>query len=83
MLKNALEQWIRDTQQLQHITISFFKELYTLVGPRNCQLVLDQCPTLIGNDINECLVAEVTLKEIHAAIFQLGAQKAPGPDGLN
>jgi len=28
-------------------------------------------------------VVEVSLEEVHNAVFQLGAQKASGPDGLN
>jgi len=28
-------------------------------------------------------VANPTLEEVHAAVFQLGALKAPGPDGFN
>lgn len=83
MLKNEEDQWVRGKQQLQHLTTSFFKALYTSEGTRNYDPVLNQCPALIEDDINDCLVAEVTMEEVRAATFQLGAQKAPGPDGLN
>lgn len=33
--------------------------------------------------MNDYLTKHVTFKEVETAVFELGALKAPGPDGLN
>lgn len=83
MLKTPEGGWIRDFQQLGEVSMSFFQELYTTTGPRNCQPVLSKCPSRVVDEMNEALVAEITMEEVRAAVFQSRASKAPGPDGIN
>lgn len=59
------------------------RDLYASVGPRNCQPLLNLCPKRVGDEMNISLEVELTMEEVKAATFQLGANKAPGPDGLN
>lgn len=40
-------------------------------------------PNIVTNDMNEHLIAPVTMAEVEKAVFSLGALKAPGPDGFN
>lgn len=68
---------------LQKHIQSFYENLYRIEGPRHYQSILNQCPSPITENINEDLVAVPLLEEIHSAVFQLGAFKAPGPDGFN
>lgn len=68
--------------RLTHL-VQFFKELYQSQGPRNFTPVIDQLPEMVTTDMNRRLLAEVTIEEVTDAAFQLGATKAPGPDGLN
>lgn len=37
---------------------------------------------MVTTEMNDTLLAQVTMEEVKAATFQLGASKAPGPDGL-
>lgn len=37
LLKNAEEEWVNEEQSLKDMTVSFFKNLYNSVGPRNFQ----------------------------------------------
>lgn len=40
-------------------------------------------PNLVSQEMNDVLMKEVTDKEIKEAAFDLGALKAPRPDGLS
>lgn len=65
------------------MTSDFFEGLHKSAGHRNFHPVLQQCPTLVTDEMNTNLIAKVTLTEIHQAVFAMGPLKAPGPDGLN
>ncbi|XP_056173433.1 uncharacterized protein LOC130139772 [Syzygium oleosum] len=77
------DYWCREPDALKQHIASFYQSLYESVGNRNFQPILDQCPPLAQEGMNEALEAPVTLEEVKKAVFQLGATKAPGPDGMN
>jgi len=83
MLKDEHLGWIRDSTQLKCITQTYFEQLYRSIGFRDYQPVLTQCHQVIIADMNAILTAVVTREEVKQAAFQLGANKAPGPDGFN
>lgn len=83
MLKDAAGTWVRDENTLKNMTCEFFTNLYTTVGPRNFQPVLNNIPILVDTAMNKKLSEPVTMQEITAATYQLGASKALGPDGIN
>lgn len=76
------QQWIREPKQLKDLTQGFFSQLYRSVGHRAFRPFLDQCPPVVTPEMNTHLMRRVTEEEIYQATFQLGASKAPGPDGL-
>lgn len=83
MLKDAAGTWVRDENTLKNMTCEFFTNFYTTVGPRNFQPILNNIPILVDTTMNQKLSEFVTMQEITAATYQLGASKAPGPDGIN
>ncbi|XP_030453714.2 uncharacterized protein LOC115675253 [Syzygium oleosum] len=83
MLQFPEGEWIRDKNQLQQMTMTYFTDLYTTMGQRNILPILNQISKQVTDEVNETLVTEVTMAEVKTAVFQLGASKAPGPDGLN
>lgn len=83
MLQLEDNSWCREPMMLQKHIQSFYENLYRTEGPRYYQPILNQCPSPITENINEDLVAVPSMEEIHAVVFQLGAYKAPGPDGFN
>lgn len=83
MLKQTDDSWCRDLKVLQNMTVNFFKDLYTTIGPRNFSPILQQCPSIVTEEMNMSLTAEITMEEVDKAVFQLETLKAPGPDGLN
>jgi len=83
MLMNAEGDWVRDNETLKHMTVDFFQNLYTSVGPRNFQPILNNIPLSVDATMNLKLTEAVTMEEVYEATHQLGATKAPGLDGLN
>lgn len=83
MLQLEDKSWCREPQKLQQHVQAYYKNLYTTEGSRYYQPILQQCPSPITDNMNDELVAIPVLEEIHSAVFQLGALKAPGPDGFN
>lgn len=82
MLKKIGEEiWIKNPKILKKMTSDFFENLYHSAGPRNFHPVLQQCPSLVINKMNAYLTSEVTLSKIEKAIFEMGSEKAFGPDG--
>lgn len=83
MLKLQNSNWCRDPMILRNHILSFYKELYKSEGQRHYQPILNQCPSPITQHINEELVAVPLMEEIQDVVFQMGALKAPGPDGFS
>lgn len=80
-LKNESGQWCTNDHDLECIAIRFYNDLYT----RDTSTVISteawNFPRLpraslrwVNRDVTDC--------EIKTAMFQLGANKAPGPDGI-
>lgn len=83
MLKLEDNSWCRDLTELKTHINSYYHSLFATSGERNIQPVIDQCPEIAKEDMNAALMKRATMEEIKAAVFQLGATKAPRPDGLN
>lgn len=83
LLRDESQVWVRDPGKLKEMTTNYFSQLYTTSGPRCYEHILEQCPRVVTSNMNETLIAQVTLEEVKEATFQLGVSKAPGPDGLN
>jgi len=54
-----------------------------MMGYRDYSPIIQQCPQVVTNKMNDQLLEVVTSEEICLATFQLGSTKAPGPDGFN
>lgn len=83
MLRLEDQTWSRDPETLKQHICHFYQSLFTLAGDQNYQPLLEQCQEVVSEEMNANLIKPVTKDEVKAAIFQLEATKAPGPDGLN
>lgn len=61
----------------------YFGEIYKPAEGSSNRDCINLVPTLVTQDMNDHLLAVVTDSEVKEAVFNLGALKAPGPDGLN
>lgn len=78
MLQISDSGWSNDPGKLKEVTTDFFTELYSLGGPHDFQPIIDQCPSVVREKVNEALTSRITLHEVKNAVFQLGAVKYPG-----
>ncbi|XP_060968697.1 uncharacterized protein LOC115720552 [Cannabis sativa] len=80
-IKKALEEnWIEDPKEITHCFLAKFEELFS----KNCTTDALQeilLPTLDNHDA-ESLQSIPTHDEITTALFEMGKDKALGPDGL-
>jgi hypothetical protein len=67
---------------MERLTVSFFKHLYTRDPTINGDPIIAQTQELIDEDMNTKLCKDFSVKEISDALFQIGPLKAPGPDGF-
>jgi len=83
MLKLDENVWSREPRVIKQNITTYYKNLYQFVGHQHYQPVLEQCPSTVTEEMNEALIRQVTKEEVQQAVFQMGATKAPGPDGLS
>lgn len=74
---------MRSETTIKEMAGAYFNDLFKSGGDRNFQPILDQIPSSVDADMNQQLTQPVTMEEFTTTAFQLGATKAPGPDGFN
>ncbi|CAN1286952.1 hypothetical protein LINPERPRIM_LOCUS19457 [Linum perenne] len=76
------EEWIDEPREVRAHIRNFFKELFT--APREVidYAIIGELPRVIDEGINTRLCRQVDDWEIKQAVFQLGPNKSPGPDGF-
>lgn len=65
------------------VILEHFGEVYKSDNPSSMEPVLASIPSLVTADMNEHLLAPVSDLEIKNVVFNMGALRAPGPDGFN
>ncbi|KAF7806997.1 putative RNA-directed DNA polymerase [Senna tora] len=82
-IKNADENWIDQEEEILKCFQEYFQNLFTSAGNRNLTNAIEVITPLVSTTMNNELIKNVSMQEVEAAVFGLGASKAPGPDGLN
>lgn len=70
-------------EEIFNAVLQHFSDVYATSPPKNMAACLQQIPRLVTNEMNEALMRQVGDAEIKAVVFDLGALKAPGPNGFN
>ncbi|KAF7837677.1 hypothetical protein G2W53_006159 [Senna tora] len=73
--QNIWEQWSENYNN--------FKSQVSEWSNRNLTNAIEVITPLVSTTMNNELIKNVSMQEVEAAVFGLGASKAPGPDGLN
>ncbi|KAL4291122.1 hypothetical protein GQ457_14G012230 [Hibiscus cannabinus] len=82
-LKGENGQWIENTESLKKHIVDHFDEQFHEKVTNKGNEVLDLIDRNVTDTMNRELEKEVTEEEIRKATFDLGAFKAPGPDGFS
>lgn len=82
-IKNMEGEWVEGNKDVMLAIEEFYKDLYSTSNPENSCNCLQVIPNGVTQDMNDSLIDPVTMKEVKQAVFNLGVNKAPGPDGLN
>ncbi|KAI9105092.1 hypothetical protein K1719_022808 [Acacia pycnantha] len=75
--------WIEDEEAVANSFAWYYEALFKPTDPRLFDDVLKCVDSCISEEMNAALVAPVTRREVNNVVFQLGGNKAPGPDGFN
>ncbi|KAH7861692.1 hypothetical protein Vadar_029377 [Vaccinium darrowii] len=81
-LKDDNGVWLNSKADINHHLGGFFSDLFHSSGQRDMAEALAATPQIISPAMNSDLICSVSDEEIEQALFQLGALKAPGPDGF-
>ncbi|KAI5332178.1 hypothetical protein L3X38_022307 [Prunus dulcis] len=81
-LRNESGGWLLGEHLIGAEFRNYFSELFKSAGPRRWGNILDAIPRLVTDDMNSLLTAPFSEEEVSLAAHQLGAFKAPGPDGF-
>ncbi|CAL9013278.1 unnamed protein product [Prunus brigantina] len=82
-IKTMAGVWGESDGQVRKAFEDYFTDLFSTGGRRNLGDVLDFISPVITYQMNDNLCSPVSDEEIKEAAFQLGASKAPGPDGFS
>ncbi|KAL6225597.1 hypothetical protein ACLB2K_004446 [Fragaria x ananassa] len=73
--------WITTEPEIVAHFTEYFQNMYTATDFSNVEEVLSFVENKVTPEINESLMLDVTMEEVKAVVFDLGALKARGPDG--
>ncbi|KAI5349016.1 hypothetical protein L3X38_001903 [Prunus dulcis] len=82
-IKGENGNWEQSQKGVRRAFEEYFKELFTSSGSRDWNSILNCIEPVVTDDMNRDLTRPTTLEEIKDAAFQMGATKAPGPDGFH
>lgn len=82
-VKNSEGEWIEGHDTVMAEIHRHFSEVYKADDYTSNYEMLELIPSLVSAEMNEILVVGVSEVDIRGAVFSLGANKAPGPDGFN
>ncbi|KAB2606847.1 hypothetical protein D8674_006564 [Pyrus ussuriensis x Pyrus communis] len=81
-LRNENGSWVERPSQVRQLVENHFTSVFCSAGDRDWGALLDCLTPSVTSEMNAALIAPVTEEEIKEAAMQMGALKAPGPDGF-
>ncbi|PRQ18871.1 putative RNA-directed DNA polymerase [Rosa chinensis] len=81
-IQNDAEVWVAGEKNIRREFETQFKAVFKSQGPQSWGNALSGVNCLVSAEMNSSLSAPFTIEEVKEAVFQLGALKAPGPDGF-
>ncbi|KAL6194550.1 hypothetical protein ACLB2K_035632 [Fragaria x ananassa] len=82
-LQSQEELWLNKEADIRDEIESYFKNIFTCSGPRDWSDAVSAIRPVVTEEMNHNLSMPLGEEEIKAAAFEMGANKAPGPDGFH
>lgn len=82
-IRNDRGDWVEGKEAIFSTILEHFDDVYKSDGPQSGENICSFIPKLVTSQMNDKLLAPITLAEVRFAVFNMGPLKAPGPDGLN
>ncbi|KAL6218754.1 hypothetical protein ACLB2K_011963 [Fragaria x ananassa] len=82
-IKDNDGEWLLEERQIVNHLNNFFREMYQASTMEHVDEVLGFVNKVVTQEMNDILLADISLDEIKEAVFSLGPQKAPSPDGFS
>lgn len=73
---------VTEQDQIEAMASEFYASLFTAQVDSAPEEILPHVPVRVTAGMNEVLEAPYTAQEVENALFMMGANKAPGPDGF-
>ncbi|CAN1347905.1 Putative ribonuclease H protein At1g65750 [Linum perenne] len=80
-LKDDNRRWVASDSGIERMTTQYFTDLFTARDTTTNLQNIQDIPRIMRDEMNATLIAEVSDVEIRKAVFSLGANQSPGPDG--
>ncbi|CAN1820450.1 LINE-1 retrotransposable element ORF2 protein [Linum perenne] len=74
--------WIEEEEEIARHIKSFYENLFTAREEVQEDEISNWIPSVITEEMNRNLCRPITDEEIKNAVFQMGPNKSPGPDGF-
>lgn len=81
-LKRADDTVVTAQHELETTATDFYAELFTSQGDLEIDPIINCIPTKVTTEMNDMLIRPFSGEEVKRALFMMGANKAPGLDGL-
>ena len=73
---------VTDQAEIESMVRQFYSEMFTAQEILEPEPVIDYIPTRVTDQMNHELIKPFEAEEVHKALFMMGPNKAPGPDGF-
>ena len=73
---------VTEQADIEGVARQFYAELFTAQEVLQPEAILDHVPTKVTEQMNDELSKPFIVEEVQQALFMMGANKAPSPDGF-
>ncbi|KAF7124017.1 hypothetical protein RHSIM_Rhsim12G0092000 [Rhododendron simsii] len=81
-LEDASERWCGGEQAVKGIALDYFQDIFTTEEVSNIDSMLNCVDHRVSERMNRFVTRPISYNEVKVAVFQMPADRAPGPDGM-
>lgn len=74
-------------EEMAEVVVRYFSKLFSSEVEHEPDMInslfFQEAPIKVSNDQNDMMLSQISDQEVKEAVFDIGAEKTPGPDGLS